>query len=98
LKPLDFSSEQELLGLSVFLSEQEVVGLNVPFYALMSSIPLETVIQNAVWVTIAVSVAIGKNRLNAKIGVHIGAKTRFVQLKNFSNAVVSSRIGHVLNH
>ena len=40
-------------------------------------------IQNVVSVAIAVSVAIEKNRLNAKIAFHIAAKTRFGQLKNF---------------
>jgi len=43
----------------------------------------ESVIQNAVSVTIAVSVAIGKNRLNAEIAFHIAAKMRFGQLKTF---------------
>jgi len=52
---------------------------------------LWSVIQNAV------SVAIGKNRLNAEIAFHIAPKTRFGQLKNLSNAAVSSRIGHILN-
>ena len=46
----------------------------------------------------AVSVAIGKNRLNAEIAFYIAPKTRFGQLKNLSNAAVSSRIGHILNH
>ena len=61
-------------------------------------IMLESVIQNAVLVVIAVSVAIGKNRLNAEIAFHVAPKTRFGQLKNLSNAAVSSRIGHILNH
>ena len=59
---------------------------------------LWSVIQNTVSVMIAVLVAIGKNRLNAEIPVHIAPKTRFGQLKNLSNAAVSSRIGHILNH
>ena len=50
------------------------------------------VIQNAI------SVAIGKNRLNAEIAFHIPAKTRFGQLNNLSNAAVSSRIAHILNY
>ena len=54
-------------------------------------------IQNAVSVAIAVPVAIRKNRLNAKIALHIAAKTQFGLLKNLSNAAVSSRIGHILN-
>jgi len=53
---------------------------------------IKTVIQNAV------SVAIGKNRLNAEIAFHIALKTRLGQLKNLSNAAISSRIGHILNH
>ena len=57
-----------------------------------------SVIKNAVSVTIAVSVAIGKNRLNAEVVFHIALKTRFSQLKNLSDAAVSSRIGHILNH
>jgi len=36
--------------------------------------------------------------LSAEIAFHIEAKTRFGQLKNLSNAAVSSRIGHILNH
>jgi len=56
------------------------------------------VIQNTVSVAIEVSVTIGKIRINAKIPFHIATKTRFVQLKNFSNAAVSSRISHILNH
>jgi len=44
-----------------------------------------------------VLVAIRKNCLNAEIAFHIAAKTRFGQLKNLSNAAVSSRIGHILN-
>ena len=59
---------------------------------------LTTVIQNAVSVAIAVSVVIGKNRLNAEITFHIALKTRFGQLKNLSIVAVSSRIGHILNH
>jgi len=50
------------------------------------------VIQNAV------SVTIGKNRLNVEIAFHIALKTRFGQLKNLSNAAVLSRIGHILIH
>jgi len=56
------------------------------------------VIQNAVSVAIAVSVTIEKNRLNAEIAFHITPKTWFGQLKNLSNAAVSSQIGHILNH
>jgi len=56
------------------------------------------VIQKAVLVAIAVSVAIGKNRLNEEIAFHMAAKTQFGQLKNLSNAAVLSRIGHILNH
>jgi len=48
-------------------------------------------------VAIAVSVAIWKNRSNAEIAFHNTAKTRFGQLKNLSNAAVSSQIGHILN-
>jgi len=48
------------------------------------------VIQNVISVVIAVSIAIGKIRLNAEIA--------FGQLKNFSNVAVSSRIGLILNH
>ena len=55
-------------------------------------------IQNAVSHAIAVSVAIGKIRLNAEIAFYIVAKARFGQLKNLSNTAVSSWIGHILNH
>ena len=54
-------------------------------------------IQNAVSIMIAVLVAIWKNRSNTEIAFHITAKTRFGQLRNLSNATVSSRIGHILN-
>jgi len=49
------------------------------------------VIQNAVSHAIAVSVAIGKIRLNAEIAFHMAAKARFGQLKNLSNAAVFRR-------
>ena len=52
----------------------------------------ESVIQNAVLV------AIGKNHLNAEIAFHVAEKTRFGQLKNLSNAAISSQIGNILNH
>ena len=54
-------------------------------------------IQNSASVTIAVSVSIGKNRLNAEIAFHIAVKTHG-QLKNLFDAAVSSRISHILNH
>lgn len=54
-------------------------------------------IQNAVSITIAVLVAIWKNRSNAEITFHITAKMRFGQLRNLSDAAVLSRIGHILN-
>jgi len=50
------------------------------------------VIQNAV------SVAIEKNRLSLEIAFHIALKKWFGQLKNLSNAAVSPRINHILNH
>jgi len=39
-----------------------------------------------------------KNRINAEIVFHIAGKIRLDQLKNLSNAVVSFRIDHILNH
>ena len=45
----------------------------------------------------ATSVAIEKNRSNAKIASHIAVKMRFGQLKNLSNAAVSLWIYHILN-
>ena len=39
-----------------------------------------------------------ENRLYVEIAFHNAAKTRFGQLKNLSNAAVSSQIGHILNH
>jgi len=53
---------------------------------------LLSVIQNAV------SVAIGKNYLNAETAFHIAAKMRFSLPKNLSNASASSQIDHILNH
>jgi len=54
-------------------------------------------IQNAVSITIAVSVAIWKKRSDAEITLYIAVKTQFGQLKNLSNAAVSSQISHILN-
>jgi len=44
-----------------------------------------------------VSVAIWENCSNVKIAFHIAVKTRFSQLKNLYNAVVSLRMSHILN-
>lgn len=44
-----------------------------------------------------VSVPIWKNRSNAEIAFHITTKTWFGQLRNLSDAAVSSWIGHILN-
>jgi len=49
---------------------------------------LHSRIQNVVWVAIAISIAIWKNRFNAEITFHIMAETRFGQFINFSDAVV----------
>ena len=54
-------------------------------------------IQNAILVTIAVSVSIGENRSISEIAFHIAAKMQFGQLKNLSNVAVLSRFGHILN-
>lgn len=43
------------------------------------------------------SVAVWKNGPDAAIVFHITAETRFDQLKNRSNAAVSSRNDHILN-
>ena len=78
-----------LWSVYMHLSNFQLFDLNSQNFALFG---VYSMIQNAV------SVAIGKNRLNAEIAFHIAVKTWFGQLKNLSNAAVSSQIDHILNH